>query len=156
MNNERRFTSAAGVTVRQDSQGESVLYGMAIRYNCKSRLLPPGFKEIIQPGALKRTLSDGSEKVAYFQHDPKQIISRQANGSLRLEDTPQGLAFESRVPSTQWGRDLIQLVREGLCDCCSFGFSVPKGGDSWEESHNDEDGRSISIRKVSDFGFGGS
>ena len=29
MNNERRFTSAAGVTVRQDSQGESVLYGMA-------------------------------------------------------------------------------------------------------------------------------
>jgi len=148
----RNFEQAQGIQHRTISElrtsgDEYALVGMAARYNSLSHDLG-GFKERIAPGTFKRSLEAGDEVKALFNHDPSQILGRRANGSLKLEDTPEGLRFRCQLnPNSQTHRDLWQNVLTGLVDQCSFAFTVPQGGDLWETGR-DDDGKECQIRTL--------
>ncbi|MBZ5512589.1 MAG: HK97 family phage prohead protease [Acidobacteriia bacterium] len=117
------------INIRAESQGEEFcLIGYAALYNVESRDLG-GFREIIQPGAFDRSLSEGDEVYFAFQHDPGQILARTSNGTLALSCDDKGLRFKATLNRNIGAhRDVYESCKSGLYTECSFGFMVRDGG----------------------------
>lgn len=118
----------------QTSQGK--LTGYAAVFNKPSHDLG-GFREIIKPGAFKRTLADSSHVTALNNHNADQVLGRVGSGTLRLEEDDNGLRFELDLPATSYARDLSALVERGDVAGCSFSFRVRPGGELWEDSNGE-------------------
>ena len=129
----------------QTSNGK--LVGYAAVFNAPSHDLG-GFREVIKPGAFKRTLADSSHIVALNNHNSDQVLGRVGSGTLRLEEDDTGLRFELDLPDTSYARDLSNLVQRGDVAGCSFAFSVRPGGELWEETN----GQSIRTLTALDLG----
>lgn len=129
----------------QTSQGK--LAGYCAVFNKPSHDLG-GFREIIKPGAFKRTLADSAHVVALNNHNADQVLGRVGSGTLRLEEDDTGLRFELDLPDTSYARDLSALVQRGDVAGCSFAFSVRPGGELWEETN----GQSIRTLTALDLG----
>lgn len=52
---------------------------------------------------------------------------------VRLEEQADGLYIEARISDTQDGNDALTLVRDGVLDGFSVGFTVPLGGDVFHQ-----------------------
>jgi hypothetical protein len=104
---ERRLSKLSGV----DTEGKT-LRGLAAVYNSDSEDLG-GFIERIAPGAFKRSLDSSQDVRGFWNHDSRLLLGRRSNGTLRLNDTDQGLAVEIDLPDTGFARDLAELVRRG-------------------------------------------
>ncbi|WP_234050740.1 MULTISPECIES: HK97 family phage prohead protease [unclassified Xanthobacter] len=103
------------------------LEGYAATFNTEARIA--GFTEIIAPGAFRAL---GSDVLALLDHDPGKVLGRTRSGTLRLLEDAKGLAFSLDLPDTQAGRDVLALAERGDLGGMSFGFTVPKGGESWQ------------------------
>jgi HK97 family phage prohead protease len=103
-----------------------------------------GFREVIAPEAVDRTLREGLDVRALVDHDSAKIIGRTKAGTLFLRKSKQGLQVEIDPPNTTYARDLMESVERGDISGMSFGFRVPQGGDEW-----DDDGNGV-IRTVRD------
>lgn len=101
--------------------------GTAIVYNSESVDLG-GFREIVAPGALTKTLRDNAVKLL-FNHDSSFVLGSVSAGTLKLTDTATGLDFHCDPPETTWANDLLVSIRRGDIGQCSFGFEVKQ--DSW-------------------------
>jgi HK97 family phage prohead protease len=129
---EERTFALAGVEVRAGEGVPPVIVGHAAVYNRWSEDLG-GFRERVLPGAFTKSLVDGDVR-ALFNHDPNFLLGRTKSGTLTLSDEAKGLHFEATPPDTQTIRDLVlEPMKRGDVDQCSFAFSVPAGGDSWRE-----------------------
>lgn len=115
--------------------------GYAAVFNSPSEPLP--FIETIAPGAFKRSLNSGKEIRAYVNHNSDMPLATTKNGSLRLAEDERGLRVDMTLPDTTAGRDLSVLLRDGVVHSMSFGFSVPKSGDSWSA-----DGTARTLKEV--------
>lgn len=101
--------------------------GYAATFHSEARMA--GFVETIAPGAFTDAL--GSDVLALLDHDTSKVLGRTRSGTLRLTQDSRGLAFALDVPDTQAGRDVLALAERGDLGGMSFGFNVPKGGESW-------------------------
>lgn len=88
-----------------------------------------GFRERIVPGAFRGALA--GDVLALLDHDPGKVLGRTRSGTLRLTEDGRGLAFSLDLPDTQAGRDVLELAQRDDLGGMSFGFTVPKGGESW-------------------------
>jgi len=88
------------------------------------------FREIIQPGAFKKTLKEHDVR-AFWSHDSSKPLGRTGNETLTLSEDKRGLPFELILPPTTSGRDAFESIKRGDVDGMSFGFQVIK--ESWEE-----------------------
>src|SRR5262245_53371971 len=76
--------------VRADGKGR--LSGYAIVFGVKSVNLG-GFREIIRPQAVTRTLGDKTADVlALADHDPGKPLARQSNGTLKMKTDSRGVS----------------------------------------------------------------
>lgn len=103
--------------------------GHAIVFNQRSEDLG-GFIEYVEPGAFSESLHSHDIR-SLWNHQTSFPLGRTKNGTLRLTEDERGLLFENDLPPTSYARDLIESMKRGDVDSMSFGFSVPKGGDSW-------------------------
>ena len=117
--------------------------GYAATFGAEARI--GSIVETIEPGAFRTSL--GGDIVALMDHDPKQILGRTRSGTLRLSEDSRGLAFSLDLPDTQAGRDVIELAQRGDLGGMSFGFVVPKGGDSWSGERRSL--RTVDLREIS-------
>ena len=83
------------------------------------------------PGAFRASLADGRNIVALADHDRRALLGSTASGTLTLREDDHGLAFDLALPDTTHGRDVAALVARRDIAGCSFGFTVPAGGDNW-------------------------
>jgi len=144
---QRRTIHSAEVRTAGD---EFALVGYACKYNVLSHNLG-GFREKISPGVFGRSLKNNADVKALFNHNPSNILGRTKSGTLKLEDTPVGLRFYCALDkNSQAHKDLYGAVKRGDIDECSFAFTVPPGGDEWEDGTDEETGRSIQIRTLKD------
>lgn len=121
------------------------LTGYIARFDTEARI--GSFTETIKPGAFRASMDSGRDILALADHDPQAVLGRTRSGTLRLAEDAHGLRFELQMPDTQAGRDLVALAERGDLGGCSFGFTVPKGGDAWSGEHREL--RSVELHEVS-------
>lgn len=119
----------AGLELRAADAGRR-LEGYIAKWNVEARINDT-FSEIVRPGAFSASLADGSDILGLMDHDPARLLARTGNGTLRLVEDSVGLAFSLDLPDTTCGRDARELARLGSLGGCSFGFTLPPGGDQW-------------------------
>lgn len=92
--------------------------------------------EEVADSAFNNTLKRG-DIFLLWQHNPAEPMARTGAGSLGLSVRTggklPGLDWQAQnMPLTQRVRDAAALLDSGVIDKMSFGFTVPKGGDSIE------------------------
>jgi len=143
------------IELRMDGEGDDkkrMIVGYAAKFNSLSQNLGSAewqFYEMIEPGAFDDVLNDDVR--ALFNHEPDNILARSKDGkgTLRLMVDEVGLRYEFEAPDTQAGRDLVVSLDRGDVDQSSFGFSVDKDGQRWEETS--EDGVTTAKRTITKF-----
>lgn len=133
---------------RVDVSDESLLSGYAIVFNSKSQDLG-GFREVIAPSAVDRTMKAGANVDALVDHrrETGTIIGSTDSGLLKLVKDRTGLKVQIRPPDTTAVRDLLTTVKAGLVKGMSFAFRPWPDGATWDE----EDG--MFVRTVNDMEF---
>ena len=121
--------------------------GYAAVFNSDSEPLP--FIERIAPGAFSRSLRSRNEIRLFVNHDTGQILASKRAGTLRLSEDSYGLRVEADLPDTTAGRDMAYLIKRGDVADMSFGFSVPRGGDSWSDDGATRELREVRLHEVS-------
>jgi len=123
--------SATKDTVRMKSGRK--LEGIAAPYGVRAKIGgPSGFEEQIARGAFRAILTGKPDVCFLRDHNPSLIMGRTSAGTLRLTETPQGLAFECDLPDTQAAEDLLASVERGDVAGCSFSFWSNPEDETWE------------------------
>ena len=125
--------SNADFEIRKDNEQELYIDGYALKFDKPSEDL--GFIEYIDRNALDDT--DLNNVVALLNHDSNFVLGR-SNKNLQLEVDEVGLRFTIKPTETSYTKDLIENMRNGLVDKCSFGFRLlDEDSDSWERQKDD-------------------
>lgn len=145
---ERRYLAIeddAPLLVEQREGEAPKIRGVAPPWNSKSVDLG-GFREVFVPTAFDSFLSKRKIDVPLlFNHDANQILARTTNGTLRIEKTDRGLAYEADPVATADSEKVLTLIRTKTIFGSSFAFTVNKNGDQF-----DEDERGNITRTVTD------
>lgn len=134
---ERRFVTEIRTAGRK-------LEGYAATFGTEARIAD--FTEIILPGAFRGSLA-GRDVLALVDHDPSKLLARTRSRSLRISEDSKGLAFEIDLPDTSLGRDVLTLAERGDLGGMSFGFTVGKGGESWQGRRREL--RAVTLHEIS-------
>ena len=138
---ERRFMN---VTVRAAGDNEKpVITGDAAVFN-QETVIGSWFREMIKPGAFKRVLSEKPDVVAALNHNWDIILGRTTAGTLRLEETENGLVYEADInPEDSQAMSVYQKVKRGDINQASFAFTVRT-----EEWTSPADKKDLSLRTI--------
>ena len=134
---ETRALPLGDFTVSDGEDGQKTFTGYAAIFDAPSAGLP--FTEVIAPGAFRRTLSrvaDGKKIVSFlFGHDETRALATTLSGRLNLTEDSRGLKVEARLdPADPDAAGVIsKLTHEAAAMAMSFGFTIPKNGDQWDE-----------------------
>ena len=146
---ERRYLSIAEDETTlglEQRDGEAPkIRGIAPPWNSKSVDLG-GFREVFVPAAFDKFLAKRKVDVPLlFNHDPNQILARTTNGTLRIEKTDKGLAYEGDPVPTSDSEKVLTLIRTKTIFGSSFAFTVNGSkGEAFEEDERGNITRTIS------------
>lgn len=132
------------IELRAEGDGRSFT-GYAALFDQPSLPLP--FTEFVKRGAFKRSLQSRNRMMLLWNHDTSNPLASTRNGSLQLVEDERGLKVTATLPDTTLGRDIAELVRTGVVDSMSFGFSVKK--DSWSQDGQTRYLEDVSLYEVS-------
>jgi HK97 family phage prohead protease len=145
---ETRRVNVNEFEIREATDGDGMTFtGYGAVFNSPSQPLP--FIERIAPGAFSRSLRSRNEIKLFVNHDTSRVLASKRAGTLRLAEDSHGLRVEADLPNTTDGRDMAVLLKRGDVDSMSFGFSVPKGGDSWSDDGQERELREVRLHEVS-------
>lgn len=80
--------------------------------------------EQMMPGCFDRALRENQDVRGLMNHDPNMLLGRTSAGTMRLNLTAKGLAYEINPPDTQAGRDCVTSIERGDLTGSSFTFSA--------------------------------
>lgn len=132
MSLERRVSMGRATVA--GTKSHPLLRGVAIVFGQRSQDLG-GFVEIIKPEAIERTIAEGIDLRAFFDHDPAKVLGRQSAGTLRTEATRQGLTVEIDPPSVTDPPNLMESISRGDITGMSFSFRTMENGDDWKREN---------------------
>jgi HK97 family phage prohead protease len=118
----------AALELRAEGSTGRTLIGTAAPYRVVTSI--GTISEQYAPGAFAETLRSDSDVMLLLDHALSQLLARRANGSLQLEDTPEGLRFRAELIETALANDVIAAVRAGLFRGASAGFYITR--ESWQ------------------------
>lgn len=118
------------------------IHGLAIVADSRSQVLRSNkhmFYEFVQRSAINEDLIKNNDIKLYMNHDASQgtlARSKYGEGSLKLFITERGLEFETELPDTEKGNELLRGIERGDYDAISFAFLV--GEDHYDDKPNEE------------------
>ena len=131
--NSRELRCAAQELRADGSDSTPKVVGYAATFGTVADL--GNFREVIKPGAFKRTLANNDDIVLLFNHDANMLLGRKAAGTLQVEEDDKGLRFSCTLPDTSTARDVYANLKAGNLRDCSFGFYVNgEEGEEWERT----------------------
>jgi HK97 family phage prohead protease len=136
--------------IRETSEGMT-FEGYAAMFDSPSQPLP--FTEKIAPGAFTRSLKSRNDIKLLWNHSAGEVLGSTRAGTLKLTEDERGLKVWAMLPNTTTGRDTSELIRRGDVDSMSFGFSVPRNGDSWSEDGAERTLNEVRLHEVSIVAF---
>ncbi len=113
---KRRCFEGEKVELREGPDGKNVIRGYAAVFN------QPAYGEVIMAGAFTKTLNDGADVRALWNHDSNIVLGRTKAGTLELGQDDHGLWYEIDPPD--WSGDIRETIRRGDVDQSSFGFDL--------------------------------
>lgn len=124
-----RITMQAEVRAMDTEDGSLRIGGYAATFNKEATGL--NFREVIAPGAFKRTLSTDLPVFLLINHDMEALpLASTRSGTLTLSEDEVGLRMEAELdPSNPRAQELASALRRGDVDKMSFAFTVAKDGD---------------------------
>ena len=130
--------------VRADENSRKI-EGCAIVFNQPS--VDMGFREVIESTAISQDLIDNSDIYLNFNHDDDKILGRwnKGHGSLNIELRKDGVWFSIDAPKTDLGDEVLEYLRRGDVDKCSFCFWMDLD-DEEAETWTYEDG--VALRTI--------
>lgn len=137
MNTERRYVPLSendGSLYVEERDGESPkIRGIAPPWDSLSVDLG-GFREKFLATAFDKVLSKRKIDVPLlFNHDDSKILARTTNGTLRIEKSDKGLAYEADPVSTPTAAEVMTLIRSKTIFGSSFAFTVNPKGEQFSE-----------------------
>lgn len=128
---------------RSEETDEGITFtGYAARFMSLSEDLG-GFREVIIPGAFKRSLAEDKniDVVMLSDHEWSifNILGRRSEGTLTLVEDAYGLRFKAVAPKTTKARDAAELVRGKYVKGLSFGFNIKDSSIRKTESDGKEE-----------------
>jgi HK97 family phage prohead protease len=124
-------------TIEDDGNGLTMDGPMAV-YNSPSRLLSERdlvgqsrsqlskfgartFREVIEPGAFRKSLAESPDIVLHYQHDERSLpLGRTKAGTLRLSEDGTSVRAKADLPDNEWGRPIRDAVKRGDIGGISF------------------------------------
>lgn len=80
-------------------------------------------KDIVMKGAFTKTVSERKDKIKMlWQHEIKEPIGRM----LDIYEDQKGLFFKAKISETETGKKAMILMRDGVLDELSIGYSTIK------------------------------
>ena len=150
MQMETRTFTVDDLEVRDAPEGMS-FEGYAAVFNSPSEPLP--FTETIAPGAFSRSLKSRNNVFLLVNHDPARPLASTRSKTMTVEEDSRGLLVKATLPDTTDGRDLAVLLGAGgaprVVDSMSFGFSVPRGGDTWNDDGSQRTLQQVRLHETS-------
>jgi HK97 family phage prohead protease len=143
-------TNQSQFEVRETEEGMT-FSGYAAVFNTDSLPLP--FIERIAPGAFRGSLRNRNDIKLLWDHNSGQPLASTRAGNLRLTEDERGLYVEATLPQTSVGRDASVLIRDGIVDSMSFGFTVARNGEEWSADGTVRTLTRISLHEVSIVSF---
>ena len=134
---ETRALPLGDFTVTEGEDGQKTFSGYAAVFGAESQGLP--FIERIANGAFSRAIKQAEQgrRVIKFLHghDESRMLATTASGRLTLTEDAVGLKVEARLdPADPDAAAVIsKLTNEAKAMGMSFGFTVPKNGQTWNE-----------------------
>ena len=138
---EERDTDAYG-EVRVNLLDDRRIRGHAIVFNAVSHDLG-GFREIIRPEAVDRTLREAEEVFALWNHDNGEPIASTHAGNLILTKESRGLAVNIHPPQS-YPQYRLEMIENRTVRGMSFGFFVLE--QDWSKTYDD----GLPLRYVND------
>ena len=146
MNKEQQLEirNLGNLQLRQEGDSR-LIEGCAIVFNSVSEDL--GFREIIESTAITQELIDNSDIYLNFNHDDDKILGRwnKGHGSLNVELRKDGVYFSIEAPKNDLGDTVLEYLKRGDVDKCSFCFWIDCD-DEEAETWTYEDG--VAIRTI--------
>ena len=110
-------------------QSEGKISGYAALFNTDSVVLRDywgdEFVERIAETAFDKALARPDDVRCLFDHDTSKVLGRNTNNTLTLRKDEKGLYFECDFnPNIQWHNDLIEQIKRGDINQCSFAFDI--------------------------------
>ncbi|MDW5524623.1 HK97 family phage prohead protease [Carnobacterium maltaromaticum] len=124
------------IELRSDGESNEIIEGYALKFDKWSDNLG-WFREKLASKSLEKT--DMSNVTALFNHNESQILGR-SGINLELDVDNIGLRFKVKPTDTSYSRDLMENIRQGVINQCSFAFTVSREQDSEEWRENLESG----------------
>lgn len=109
---QTRRISVDGITLREQADGDGLtLAGIAVPFSTEYELFD-GYREVIDPDC------DFGERNVKLAREHGELIGRITEQTRE----PDGLHITARIADTPQGREVADLVREGVYDAFSIGF----------------------------------
>ena len=129
----RQLTTEIEIRAVEGEEKTEFIEGYALKFNRWSQVLGGWFKETIDPRALDNTNMDNVSSL--FNHNDNMILGR-SGVNLELEVDAIGLKFRVTPTNTSYANDLMENIRMGIVNQCSFAMSGIEG--DWRESEDPE------------------
>lgn len=136
-NNNLEYRAISNFETDADSR---TVRGLAIPVEQKSEVLYGEIRETILRSAVTEDLIKSNDIKLYVDHMPMRgtlARSKYGKGSLKLFITERGLEFETELPNTQIGDEILEGIKRGDYEQMSFGFCV---GQDHYDAKPDADG----------------
>lgn len=89
------------------------------------------FREVIEPGAFRKSLAESPDIVLHYQHDERSLpLGRTKAGTLRLAEDGTSVRAQADLPDNEWGRPVRDAVKRG--DIGGISFRMGHVIDRWK------------------------
>ena len=126
---------------------DRLVSGYAVVFDTWSNDL--GFYEKILKGAITEETIKRSDVICKLNHDDQKVLARSkyGEGSLILEVDEKGLKYTFEAPKTQYGDELLELLRRKDIQGSSFAFTIEEDEFSYQWPF-DKDADPVLCREV--------
>ena len=133
MASAERFEMSTEIRAMDAGTGELRIGGYAAQFNKEATGL--SFREVIAPGAFKRTLQSNEPVYLLVNHDTTGIpLASTSGGTLNLSEDEIGLRMEADLdPANPKAQELFSAISRGDIAKMSFAFTVAPNGSTREE-----------------------
>jgi HK97 family phage prohead protease len=128
-----RLEMSTEIRAMDSTDGQLRVGGYAAQFNKEATGL--SFREMIAPGAFKRTLQSGEPVYLLVNHDTNGIpLASTSGGTLNLFEDEIGLRMEADLdPANPKAQELFSAISRGDIAKMSFAFTVAPDGSTREE-----------------------